>query len=40
MRLATRILRGTRAQISDIHARATAQREFGEVIESICFAKQ
>lgn len=36
MRLATRVLRGTRAQISDVHARTTAQHEFTTVIDSIC----
>ena len=36
MRLATRILRGTRAQISDMHARKAAERQFMSVISSLC----
>lgn len=36
MRLATRILRGTRAQISDMHARQAAEQQFNSVISSLC----
>ena len=36
MRLATRVLRGTRAQISDIHGRRTAINEFNECVAFLC----